>query len=640
MQRFTRESIQSLASSVGELRNRASCRFLFDSSSVHHSTMALLRLFLLALFCITVCALAISATAVGQHPHQRQSARTSVMEKKSESTPAGSQAQQQPQDGASRTSHVDVRSEVSSTGSSVSAQHQLHQEAHTLHEEKEASDGDATVSFHFWIMTLGLTVVVLSHDVVHRLRLTHYLSESGAVILLGIVFGYAVMEADILLGEPKDSLLDAIKFDHSFFVRFVLPVILFEQGYSMNHHGVLENIEIVLLLAIPGVLLSGVLMGVGLYLSASVAYPALYEASGGFFLCFAVGALLSATDPVAIVSILRSKFDVVLRPPTIYNVIFGESMLNDAVSIVLFEVALDYVNLPVTFGSVSHAIWHFLCVLVGSAVCGYAHGVCGVLLLRVVKFHCAPHLEVLLNVLFAAASYYLCEFLDLSGIMSLFVAARMLGHHAPKHMSLEARQHAPVIFRTLASLAESASFFLLGTAFFAYPHTWGLWFCLATLAVCLISRGVVVAACARYGNQLRLRRLTYRAQIFVWYSGMRGAVSFGLVAVLVDHCGLIGVHDDVATLLMSATLLVIVFTVLVLGGGATTVMQLLELDKEETAVMPLTVDSETGDGSSQDSLYSAAAASGGAFGVSLAWLRKGACFIADSHTLVVSPFLE
>jgi solute carrier family 9 (sodium/hydrogen exchanger), member 6/7 len=461
---------------------------------------------------------------------------------------------------------------------------ELHAEQHTLHDEKEASGGDGVVSFHYWIMTLGLMVVVLSHDIVHRLRLTSRLSESGAVILLGVVFGWLVMVTDRLLGDPKDSLLDAIKFDHSFFVRFALPVMIFEQGYGMHHAGVVENLEVVLLLAIPGVVASGVMIGTIVYLLSPFTFPTVVETSGGFFLCLALGALLSATDPVAVVSILKSKFDVTLRPPTIYSVIFGESMLNDAVSIVLFEVALDYVHVPVTAGGLAHAATHFLSVLFGSAFIGYLHGVGGVVVLKCVTFHAAPHMEIVLTVLFAGASYYLCEFLDLSGIMSLFVAARMLGHHAPKHMSVEAAAHAPILFRTMASLAECACFFLLGAAFFSYPHTWGITFFVVTIAACLVSRAVVVYWCSTYGNLGKRHKLTRTAQVFIWYSGMRGAVSFGLAAVLLDHCGLIGVHDDVATLMLSTTLAVITFTVIALGGGASTLLEYLELQHESRAV--------------------------------------------------------
>ncbi|CUE73326.1 sodium/hydrogen antiporter, putative [Bodo saltans] len=461
---------------------------------------------------------------------------------------------------------------------------ELHPEQHTLHDEKEASGGDGVVSFHYWIMTLGLMVVVLSHDIVHRLRLTSRLSESGAVILLGVVFGWLVMVTDRLLGDPKDSLLDAIKFDHSFFVRFALPVIIFEQGYSMHHAGVVENLEVVLLLAIPGVVASGVMIGTIVYLLSPFTFPTVIETSGGFFLCLALGALLSATDPVAVVSILKSKFDITVRPPTIYNVIFGESMLNDAVSIVLFEVALDYVHVPVTAGGLAHAASHFLSVLFGSAFIGYVHGVGGVMVLKGVTFQSAPHMEIVLTVLFAGASYYLCEFLDLSGIMSLFVAARMLGHHAPKHMSAEAAAHAPILFRTMASLAECACFFLLGAAFFSYPHTWGITFFVVTIVACLASRAVVVYWCSTYGNLGKRHKLTRAAQVFVWYSGMRGAVSFGLAAVLLDHCGLIGVHDDVATLMLSTTLAVITFTVIALGGGASTLLEYLELQHESRAI--------------------------------------------------------
>jgi sodium/hydrogen exchanger 8 len=147
-------------------------------------------------------------------------------------------------------------------------------------------------------------------------------------------------------------------------------------------------------------------------------------------------------------------------------------------------------------------------------------------------------------------------------------------------MSPQAQAYVPVVFRTLAAVAESAVFFLLGAAIFAFPQHMSIPFHATVVFAVLASRAVVVGVAVRFANRWRRKKISRACQTFVWYSGMRGAVSFGLVATLVEHCHIIGVPAEVSIMLMSTTLTVILFTILVLGGGATTVLKWLRLEQE------------------------------------------------------------
>lgn len=133
-----------------------------------------------------------------------------------------------------------------------------------------------------------------------------------------------------------------------------------------------------------------------------------------FVEAISVGATLSATDPVTILAI----FNLYKVEPKLYTIIFGESILNDAIAIVLFETAQNYKNS--TEGSLSvftlfEAIGKFLLVFVSSLIIGVIVGVGTALVLKytlVRRFH---KIESSLIVLIAYASYFFSNSIYMSG---------------------------------------------------------------------------------------------------------------------------------------------------------------------------------------------------------------------------------
>jgi len=130
-----------------------------------------------------------------------------------------------------------------------------------------------------------------------------------------------------------------------------------------------------------------------------------------------VGATLSATDPVTILAIFNTyKVD-----PKLYTIIFGESILNDAIAIVLFETAQRYKEggAAGTLGFVSllEGIGIFLAVFFGSLVIGVAVGIGTALALKYTYVRRYPKIESCLIVLIAYASYFFSNGLHMSGML-------------------------------------------------------------------------------------------------------------------------------------------------------------------------------------------------------------------------------
>lgn len=136
-----------------------------------------------------------------------------------------------------------------------------------------------------------------------------------------------------------------------------------------------------------------------------------------FVEAFSVGATLSATDPVTILAI----FNVYKVEPKLYTVIFGESILNDAIAIVLFETAQRYkpgsAAGSLTLLSLFEAVGVFLLVFFGSLVIGVAVGMLTALGLKYTHVRREPKIESCLIVLIAYASYFFSTGVHMSGML-------------------------------------------------------------------------------------------------------------------------------------------------------------------------------------------------------------------------------
>ena len=170
----------------------------------------------------------------------------------------------------------------------------------------------------------------------------------------------------------------------------------------------------ILTFAFAGTFISTVVLGGLLWLWTRIP---LYGFNINFIEALSVGATLSATDPVTILAIFNAyKVD-----PKLYTVIFGESILNDAIAIVLFETAQKYVEADgkavgsLSVASLFEAIGIFLLVFFGSLLIGVAVGVVTTLGLKFTHVRKFPKIESCLVILVAYASYFFSTGIKMSG---------------------------------------------------------------------------------------------------------------------------------------------------------------------------------------------------------------------------------
>ena len=208
-----------------------------------------------------------------------------------------------------------------------------------------------------------------------------------------------------------NSIQDSVSFDDQFFFNLLLPPIILASGYELHQANFFRNIGTILTFAFAGTLISAVVLGLILFLWTRLNLDGL---DISFLEAISVGATLSATDPVTILAIFNTyKVD-----PKLYIVIFGESILNDAIAIVLFETAQRHKvgGSGLSILGLFEGVGNFLLLFFGSLMIGCIVGILTALGLKYTRVRQFPKIESCLIILIAYACYFFSNGLELSGM--------------------------------------------------------------------------------------------------------------------------------------------------------------------------------------------------------------------------------
>ena len=410
-------------------------------------------------------------------------------------------------------------------------------------------------------LVMGL---VMKH---HRV---HYIPEAGATLLLGIFVGLVMWSAD-----ATQRLTQNVDFNEEIFFFLLLPPIIFESGFSLETKSFFRNFDGICALAFGGTLISTVVVGVfvwtvgalGLVTAISITHALVF------------GALVSATDPVTVLAV----FQELGVNPDLFALVFGESVLNDAVAIVLYRTMLNFADKGASAASVVgvfESVGFFLFVFLGSTATGAAFAVLAAAFFRAVKGSVVlenhAHVETSLVMIAPYCAYAAAEFLQLSGIVAILFCGVVMAHYARPNLSTAARRDSAMIFKTLATLAETFVFLYMGVSLFLEDQAWTtVPFAVAALCACLLGRALNVYPMTRATNAWRARerfKVPANHQNALFVSGLRGAVAFALASSAVRDLG-----EPSGRVIRTATLMLVIFTVLVVGGACHSLVDWLDL---------------------------------------------------------------
>lgn len=264
---------------------------------------------------------------------------------------------------------------------------------------EEEHNSSMSIFFVLCVLALG---ILLIHLMLHMNF--QYLPESVVIVVLGALIGMIInlMSHQNIANWRKEE-----AFSPTAFFLVLLPPIIFESGYNLHKGNFFQNIGSIMVFAIFGTAISAFVIGAGIYLLglAQVAYKLSFVES------FAFGSLISAVDPVATVAIFHA-LDV---DPVLNMLVFGESILNDAISIVLTTSVLESNNATTTSEAIILGLNRFCLMFFASAGIGVVFALISALLLKHVDLRKNPSLEFGIMLVFTYAPYVLAEGIQLSG---------------------------------------------------------------------------------------------------------------------------------------------------------------------------------------------------------------------------------
>jgi solute carrier family 9 (sodium/hydrogen exchanger), member 8 len=219
----------------------------------------------------------------------------------------------------------------------------------------------------------------------------------------------------------------------------------------------------------------------------------------------------------------------------------------------------------------------FLIMFFASALIGVLFGILSSLLFKYVDVRKTPSLEMAFMFIFMYAPYTFAEAIKLSGIMAILFAGLVMSHYTHNNLSSITRITIQQTFRTLSFVAETCVFAYWGMAIFSFKHIFKPSLVICSIVLCLASRAVNIFPLSYALNYFREHKITKRMQFIMWFSGLRGAIAFALSLNL-------NYSNETRHVIVTTTLILVLFTTIVLGGSTLPLMKFLNADKNRRTI--------------------------------------------------------
>jgi NhaP-type Na+/H+ or K+/H+ antiporter len=317
----------------------------------------------------------------------------------------------------------------------------------------------------------------------------------------------------------------------------MVPPIVFEAALGIDKRSFNRHVVPIIIYAVVGTLVATGLTAVVVHKGSE------------YFQCETIpyiealtfGALISSIDPIAVLSVLSNMG--MTDTDTIYVVIFGESLLNDGVAIVLFQTLVHFLdeNMTVDSHALVAAAVHFLVVALGSLLVGVGSGLCCTVYYWMMHGCQTPLVEVLIFCCWALLPYYVCDGIEWSGIVAVVATGFVMdltvvgqqryddpqeaaerqqsaasGMRPPTspgrerrrrivfsregHLSAEAKTHIGFVAEVVATMMETAIFAYLGLFLFSSRYHWNFFHTAIAIGGCCLSRAIMIPTLSFVAN--------------------------------------------------------------------------------------------------------------------------------------------
>ncbi len=413
----------------------------------------------------------------------------------------------------------------------------------------------------FFMDMFHLLAVVLTLSALFRYINVRFLRFPGVigVMTIALLTSLGIILADRLgfeLHEAASRIIDSIPLDRTL-LHGMLSFLIFAGALQVNLGDLLEQKWMVLSLASIGVVLSTIIVGVLSFFAFSLSgldMPLAY--------CFLFGALISPTDPISVVAMMKK----VKARPDIEAMITGESLLNDGVGVVIFAILCELMGSAGSHAiTASHVLQLFAQEAFGGFSLGLAAGGLAFLMLRSIDSY---ETEILITLALVTGGYALAETLHVSGPMAMVGAGILIGNHGRRlAMSSTTRQHLDDFWSVTDELMNAVLFVLIGLEMLIITVQPVVF----TAAACAIPV-VLAARMISVSLPLAIRGFDAMMVKLLTWTGLRGGISVALALSLPS--------SPYRQSIITITYTVVVFSIMVQG---LTAGKILKRFRRETA---------------------------------------------------------
>ncbi|XP_044283469.1 sodium/hydrogen exchanger 2-like [Varanus komodoensis] len=388
-------------------------------------------------------------------------------------------------------------------------------------------------------------------------KLPSVVPESCLLIFVGLIMGGIIYG----LNDKSPPVMDS-----DIFFLYLLPPIVLDAGYFMPSRPFFENIGTILLYAVVGTIWNVFGIGFSLYGICQVGAFQLHDISLLHNLLFS--SLIAAVDPVAVLSV----FEEIHVNEKLHILVFGESLLNDAVTVVLYKLFRSFCEMPsIKTADVFAGAGKFFVVGIGGVLVGLLFGTIAAFTTRFTKN--IRVIEPLFVFLYSYLSYLTAEMFHLSGIVAIIACAMGMKRYVEANISLKSHTTIKYFMKMWSSVSDTLIFIFLGVSTIGDNHEWNWPYICFTVIFCLIWRALGVLVLTFIINRSHVNTVTPKDQFIIAYGGLRGAICFSLVFLLPDF--------QRKKLFIAATTVVILFTVFVQGMTIRPLVDLLDVTRKQ-----------------------------------------------------------
>uniref|UniRef100_A0A5B6Z8D1 Sodium/hydrogen exchanger n=1 Tax=Davidia involucrata TaxID=16924 RepID=A0A5B6Z8D1_DAVIN len=409
-------------------------------------------------------------------------------------------------------------------------------------------------------ITLFVALICACIVIGHLLEETRWMNESITALAIGLCTGIVIL----LTTHGKSSRI--LEFDEEFFFIYLLPPIIFNAGFQVKKKQFFRNFMTIMLFGAVGTLVSfGIIsFGASQFKKLDIGFLETRD-------YLAIGAIFSATDSVCTLQVLNQD-----ETPLLYSIVFGEGVVNDAMSVVLFNAIQRFDLSHINSGIALQFVGNFFSLFITSTLLGVLIGLLSAYIIKKLYFgrHSTDR-EVALMILMAYLSYVMAELFNLSGILTVFFCGIVMSHYTWHNVTESSRVTTKHAFATLSFVAEIFIFLYVGMdaldiekwKFVSNSPGKSIGVSSILLGLVLVGRAAFVFPLSFLSNltkKSKSDKIEFKQQITIWWAGlMRGAVSMALAYNQFTRSG--HTQQPVNAVMITSTITVVLFSTVVFG---------------------------------------------------------------------------